>query len=310
MARTVYILGSGQDGGLPQFGARIAADMHARVDPLAVRLGPSICVLDDDGRCLLVDVSPDIKEQESRLLQLPAYAARPAGNPFDAVLLTHAHMGHYVGLAHFGREAANTRHLPVYCTDDMAVFLRGNAPWDQLVALDNVDLKPVGPARRARRQRPDPMLRQPIARIIEYERVEQDLSPWHGLHVRTIPVPHRGEYTDTIGVSVDGRLLYVPDIDDWRAWPDALNEVRKHEVCLLDGTFFSRDELPGRDLGEISHPFIEDTLAFFADEAKSRRIILTHFNHSNPVCDPASPQARRVLDAGFELAQEMMPIGL
>lgn len=310
MARTLYILGSGQDGGLPQFGARMSADMAARVDPLAVRLGPSVCVLDDDGRCLLIDASPDLKEQESRLLRLPAYASRPAGNPFDAVLLTHAHIGHYVGLAHFGREAANTRELPVYCTDDMAVFLRGNAPWDQLVKLANVELQAIGPARRAKRERHDPTVRQPIAGIMEYELVNRDIAPWPGLGVRTIPVPHRGEYTDTVGVSIDGKLLYVPDIDDWRAWSDAREEVRKHEVCLLDGTFFSRDELPGRDLREISHPFIEDTLEFFAEEAKSRRVILTHFNHSNPVCDPASPQARRVLDAGFELAQEMMAIEL
>ncbi|MBX3460066.1 MAG: MBL fold metallo-hydrolase [Planctomycetes bacterium] len=281
MARTLYILGSGQDGGLPQLGARIAADMHARVDPLAVRLGPSVCVLDDDGRCLLIDVSPDIKEQESRLLQVPAYAARPAGNPFDAVLLTHAHMGHYVGLAHFGREAANTRELPVYCTAKMDDFLRRNAPWDQLVALGNIALLPAA-----------------------------TMHPWPGLSIRTIPVPHRGEYTDTVGVSINNDILYVPDIDDWRQWPAAREEVARHRVCLLDATFYSRDELPGRDLKEISHPFIEDTLAFFADEAKSRRIILTHFNHSNPVCDPTSPQAGRVLDAGFELAQEMTAIAL
>ncbi|MCC7509329.1 MAG: MBL fold metallo-hydrolase [Planctomycetes bacterium] len=284
MACTLYILGSGQDGGLPQFGSRMAPDMAARVDPLAVRLGPSICVLEGDGRCFLIDVSPDIKEQESRLLTLPAYAARKPGNPFDAALLTHAHMGHYVGLAHFGREAANTRGLPVFCTDNMAAFLSGNAPWDQLVSLGNIELRPAGPA--------------------------QPISPWPGLNVRTMPVPHRGEYTDTVGVSLNEDVLYVPDIDDWRKWPAAREEIGRHSVCILDGTFFSRDELPGRDLKEISHPFIEDTIEFFAKEVKSRRIILTHFNHSNPVCDPASPQARRVIDAGFELAQEMTAVSL
>lgn len=292
MGLSVYILGSGQDGGLPQFGSRMAPDVAARLDPLAVRLGPSICVLDDDGRCFLVDVSPDIKEQESRLLRLPAYAARKPGNPFDGVLLTHAHMGHYVGLAHFGREAANTRELPVYCTEKMAAFLRDNAPWDQLVSLGNIELRPVGAT-----------LASP-GNIVDVSRAGQ--AP----PLRVIPVPHRGEYTDTIGVSVNEDVLYVPDIDDWRKWPAAREEIGKHRVCILDGTFFSRDELPGRDLNEISHPFIEDTIEFFAQEAKSRRIILTHFNHSNPVCDPASPQSRRVIDAGFELAQEMMAISL
>lgn len=285
MSLTAYILGSGQDGGLPQVGSRMAADTAARVDPLAVRLGPSICVLDDDGRCFLVDVSPDIKEQENRLLTIPGYAKRKPGNPFDAVLLTHAHMGHYAGLVHFGREAANCRELPVWCTDRMADFLRDNAPWDQLVSLGNIELRPTG-------------LSVP------------PIEPWPGLSIRAIPVPHRGEYTDTVGISINETLLYVPDIDNWDAWPAAPEEVGKHEVCLLDATFYSRDELPGRDLSEISHPFITDTLKKFGDLAKNRRIILTHFNHSNPVCDPGSKEARSVTAAGFELAQEMLQISL
>ncbi|MBZ0137339.1 MAG: MBL fold metallo-hydrolase [Planctomycetes bacterium] len=280
MTLTVHVLGSGQDGGLPQVGSRMAADMNARVDSLAVRLGPSICVLADDGRCFLVDVSPDIKEQENRLLTIPAYAKRKPGNPFDGVLLTHAHMGHYAGLVHFGREAANCRKLPVWCTDRMAEFLSNNAPWDQLVSLGNIKLHSAG----------------------------ETIEPWHGLRVRAIPVPHRGEYTDTIGISIDEKLLYVPDIDNWDAWPAAREEVAKHEVCLLDATFYSREELPGRDLGEISHPFITDTIETFADLAKDRRIILTHFNHSNPVCDPGGKEARSVIAAGFELAQEMLAI--
>ena len=291
MTQTVYIIGSGQDGGLPQFGSRMAPDMTARVDPLAVRLGPSICIVDQPvagapGSCFLVDVSPDIKEQEDRLLKLPAYAARATQNPFDGVLLTHAHMGHYAGLVHFGREAANCSNLPVWCTEKMAGFLSANAPWDQLVSLGNIELRAVGTRGRV------------------------SLQPWPGLSIRPIAVPHRGEYTDTVGISINETLLYVPDIDNWDAWPAAREEVGKHKISLLDATFYSRDELPGRDLSEISHPFITDTLKKFGDLTKDRRIILTHFNHSNPVCDPGSVQARAVLEAGFELAQEMMAIRL
>ena len=291
MTQTVYIIGSGQDGGLPQFGSRMAPDMTARVDPLAVRLGPSICIVDQPvagapGSCFLVDVSPDIREQEDRLLKLPAYAARVTKNPFDGVLLTHAHMGHYAGLVHFGREAANCSNLPVWCTEKMAGFLSANAPWDQLVSLGNIELRAVGTRGRV------------------------SLQPWPGLSIRPIAVPHRGEYTDTVGISINETLLYVPDIDNWDAWPAAREEVGKHKISLLDATFYSRDELPGRDLSEISHPFITDTLKKFGDLTKDRRIILTHFNHSNPVCDPGSVQARTVLEAGFELAQEMTAIRL
>ncbi len=300
MGRTLYILGSGQDGGLPQFGARMAPDMAARMDPLGVRLGPSVCVLGDDGACFLIDVSPDIKEQESRLLRLPAYAARTQSNPFEDVLLTHAHMGHYVGLAHFGREAANTDRLPVWCTPKMAAFLRENAPWEQLVSLGNIELCEVDVGATFT----SPSI---SATAVGASARATQVSP---LRIRAFAVPHRGEYTDTLGVSINEEILYVPDIDDWRVWPDARAEVAKHNVCILDGTFFSPDELPTRNLKEISHPFITDTIDFFADLTKDRRIILTHFNHSNPVCDPASRQALQVLQAGFELAQEMLAIPL
>jgi pyrroloquinoline quinone biosynthesis protein B len=291
MALTVYIIGSGQDAGLPQFGSRMAPDVSARLDPLAVRLGPSIAILNDQGRCFLVDASPDIKEQENRLLRIAAYAGRSAQNPFDGALLTHAHVGHYLGLAHFGREAANTDRLPVWCTARMAQFLRGNAPWDQLIQQKNIQLHEVvwGPTAPKK---------------------AQTIKPWAGLSIRLIPVPHRGEYTDTVGISINSKLLYVPDIDNWDAWPAARDEVKKHKVCLLDGTFYSAGELPGRNLKEVSHPMITDTLAKFSDLAKTRRLILTHFNHSNPVCDPASKEARNVQAAGFELAQEMMAIAL
>ena len=301
MTKTVYIIGSGQDGGLPQVGSRMVADMNARVDPLAVRLGPSICVVDDGpfadasgSRCFLVDVSPDIKEQENRLLKLPAYAARTARNPFDGVLLTHAHMGHYAGLVHFGREGANCSKLPVWCTEKMAGFLSANAPWEQLVSLGNIELRPVGAT-----------LASPAS--VEVIPRTGQAPP---LQIRLIPVPHRGEYTDTVGISINETLLYVPDIDNWDAWPAAREEVSKHKISLLDATFYSRDELPGRDLSEISHPFITDTLKKFGDLTEGRRIILTHFNHSNPVCDPGSAEARAVQDAGFELAQEMMAVPL
>ncbi len=278
MTARVYILGSGQDGGLPQFAARTEPNLNAHADASRQRLGPSICVLDDDGRCFLIDVSPDIKQQEARLLELPAYKSRPPGNPFDALLLTHAHMGHYAGLVHFGREAANTRDLPVYVTPKMSEFLATNAPWDQLVSLGNIRL----------------------------ENADATITPWDGLTVRTFLVPHRGEYTDTLGISINGTLLYVPDIDGWAQWADARAEVERHAVCLLDATFWDAGELPNRNLSEISHPFVTDTLEFFGDLAHGRRIVLTHLNHSNPLCDPDSAEAETARSAGFEIAHEMM----
>ncbi len=87
----LFILGSGQDGGLPQFGARWGMDDRARRDPHFARLGPSLCLVSRTAnsnsnvpipqdasttRALLIDVSPDIKDQYRRLLQEPSYCAR------------------------------------------------------------------------------------------------------------------------------------------------------------------------------------------------------------------------------------------
>lgn len=271
MRHTAFILGSAQDAGLPQFASRARPDMAARLDPLCERLGPSLAVLAEDGRCLLIDVSPDIKEQEKRLLKLPSFRG------IEAIALTHAHMGHYAGLVHFGREAANTRAVPCYCTPGMAAFLGRHAPWEQLLKLGNLAIRLL----------------------------EQKVEVWPGLTLTAFPVPHRAEYTDTIALSINGRLLYVPDIDAWEQWPRAREIVLAHEISLLDATFYSPDELPGRDMREVPHPPVTRTMEFFAKEARTRRLILTHLNHTNPLCDPGSDACREVSRRGFEVAQEM-----
>ena len=266
------------------------ADRTARLDPLASRLGPSLCVVSSTGLSFLLDVSPDIKAQEDRLLRIPAYAARAIGSgararaPFDAIALTHAHIGHYAGLVHFGREAASTDEIPCYCTPSMGAFLSKHAPWEQLVSLRNLVLRPLA--------------------------FEREVQIWPGLNITALAVPHRGEYTDTVAISLNGKLLYVPDIDDWAAWPRAREIVAAHEVSLLDATFFSAEELPGREMREVPHPLVPKTLDFFSDLAGKRRLILTHLNHTNPLTDPNSAATREVTHRGFEVAQEMMAIEL
>jgi len=144
---------------------------------------------------------------------------------------------------------------------------------------------------------------------------------WPGLRMKFISVPHRSEFTDTVGISINDKLLYIPDIDSWATWQAADEVVASHKVCLLDATFFDNNELPGRDLSTISHPFVVDTLKRFGhllsstqeEEKKKkekRRIILTHLNHSNPLTNSSTPAFKVVEDAGFEVASDMMCIYL
>ena len=273
MAGTLIVLGTAQDGGNPQLGSR------GRGRP---RLVSSVAVVMDDGSTLLADVSPDVKAQVAQLSAVEAYQARSTRNAVDHITLTHGHMGHYTGLVQFGKEAHNADRIPTWVTPSMAAFLTANEPWRSLVEGGHLDLRSgFGPV---------------------------VLEP--GLSLRLVPVPHRAELTDTVGISINDEVLFVPDIDSWADWPDAQQEVARHRVCLLDASFSSLDEIPGRDLGQIPHPLVSDTIERFGHLAADRRLILTHLNHSNPVAEPDSDAAAVVRSAGFEIAEDLMEIHL
>jgi len=260
----VTVLGSGQDGGLPQAAAVSDLDAEARTGGIPERTGPSLLV-EDHGKTLLCDVSPDFRLQ---------WWNRTA--PPDAIALTHAHIGHYAGLVHFGTEAMAAESVPVHASQRMFDFLKTNAPWSALVADGR-----IVPAGRA---------------------------GWAGHGIDLIPIPHREDFSDTVAVSVGGRVLWLPDIDDWDRWPDATAVVGSHEVAFLDATFWSADEIPGRSIEGIAHPLVPDTLERFSD--LSTKIVLTHLNHTNPVSDPASPESAIVGDAGFAVAVDGMSFEL
>jgi pyrroloquinoline quinone biosynthesis protein B len=178
----------------------------------------------------------------------------------------------------------------------MARFLRENGPWSQLVALGNLELREI----------------QPGAGGGEGGAVELG----EGVAVRAVAVPHRDEYTDTVGFRIEGpraTVLYVPDTDSWDAWGGRLDEVLEGvDVALVDATFYSAGELPGREVSEIGHPLITDSLERFGDavHAGRLRVHFIHLNHSNPALDPRSPERRAIEAAGFRVAEEGAEIPL
>jgi pyrroloquinoline quinone biosynthesis protein B len=257
MTVEAILLGTAQDGGLPQAGCPCAQCRAARHDPAERRWVSCLALVDHTAqRSWLIDATPDFREQVHALQQLAPDC------PLAGIALTHAHIGHYAGLIHLGREAWNTQGLPLYASEGMAAFLRGNAPWSQLVALDNVRLCPLLPDRETR------------------------LSP--RLSLLPIPVPHRDEFSDTLAFVVQGparRLFYCPDVDAWPLWErDLRSFVAGVDVALLDGTFFRAGELPGRDVSEIPHPLVSDTAERLAGVDCTVRLV--HLNHSNPLHRP------------------------
>jgi pyrroloquinoline quinone biosynthesis protein B len=131
-----------------------------------------------------------------------------------------------------------------------------------------------------------------------------------GVTVTAIRAPHRDEYADTLGFRIDGpshSLFYLPDTDSWLAWtqplPEALAGV---DYALLDGTFFSHDELPGRSVESIGHPLISQTLDLLEETVRTTElaVFFTHLNHSNPALDAGSAERKEIEARGFWVLEE------
>lgn len=284
----VIALGTAQDGGMPQTGCDCSRCAAARKDPALVRHVASLAIhVPATGHVYLVDATPDLPAQ---IEKIHAVKGHPEGKtdrrPVDGVLLTHAHIGHYLGLAHFGFESLNTKDLPVHVSPRMAEYLRGNGPWSQLVRLGNVALQEFRPGAR-----------------FELE---------EGLSVTAIQVPHRDEYSDTMAFLIRGpkkTLFYVPDTDTWKTWARPLPqflEEEKVDIALLDATFYSPDELPDRDVTKIKHPLVTDSMDLLAPLVKAGKlqVYFTHMNHSNPAMD-RDGAARKAIEArGFRVLDE------
>jgi pyrroloquinoline quinone biosynthesis protein B len=122
-------------------------------------------------------------------------------------------------------------------------------------------------------------------------------------------VPHRGPWSETVGLEIRGprkRALYVPDLDDFTPDHDPLDWIADVDRLYIDATFFSDDEIPWRDAAQVPHPRVEATLRRFSGLPPSERakVRFIHLNHTNPLLDPTSPVARRLLDEGYVLAAD------
>lgn len=274
---TLYVLGTVQDAGAPQLGCfkscckdlTLAEKAQRRVSSLALQISGS-------DQAVLFDASPDLPQQWQMLQQKGI-------KTLAAVFLTHAHMGHYGGLLHLGREAWNTDQVPVYAMPRMQLFMKDHAPWEQLIQLKNISLHP----------------------LVDQHTVQ--LS--QGLRVTPILVPHRDEYSETVAYWIQGpqkSALYLPDIDKWERWATPVESwIEKVDYAFLDATFFDGNELPNRTMAEIPHPFVAESMARFKNLSKSdkAKIYFIHLNHTNPLLQSDSPAYQSVSEAGFSVAQ-------
>jgi pyrroloquinoline quinone biosynthesis protein B len=284
-ALTTYtiLLGLAQDGGHPQAGCERECCAAAWADPSKGHRVAALGIADGAKRWL-VDATPDFAVQLRTLLH-DGTMGELAG-----ILLTHAHIGHYTGLVDLGREVMGAHLVPVYAMPRMRSFLAANGPWEMLERLQNIAVRPLE------------------------DGVAVRLSD--AVTVTPFAVPHRDEYSETVGFVVAGpnkKVLYLPDIDKWERWSTRIEDrIAQVDAAYVDGTFFSATEIPGRAMAEVPHPFVEESLARFASlpPGERKKIHFVHLNHTNPALDPSSAASRRVRDAGLAVGIEGEKVGL
>jgi pyrroloquinoline quinone biosynthesis protein B len=285
------VLGTSQDGGVPQANCFTGYCARVRSGEVAAPRVACLGIVDPATSArFLIDATPDFVAQVGDLVELPRQGDQRSArtgtlrleDELQGILLTHAHMGHYTGLLHCGREAAATDHLPVYASTAMTKLLRSNQPFKTLIDEGRLDLKEIS-----------------IGTVVE-------LTP--NLSVTPLSVVHRAELTDTVGLLINGpsrSLMYVPDADRWAGWPVPFGDwLDKSDIAVLDGTFYSAEELGHRWQGEVPHPPVADTVEALKARAGSRPAVwFTHLNHTNPLWEKDSAQRAAVEDAGFGVAQ-------
>lgn len=285
----ILVLGVAQDAGYPQTACRRACCAAVAADPSLGRHVACLAIVDPlSGQRWIIDATPDFREQLALLDAVAppdSGAAGIASQPLlDGILLTHAHIGHYTGLQDLGREVTGASGVPVYAMPRMKAFLERNGPWRQLVELGNIELRPIA--------------------------ADQLLALNERLSITPLLVPHRDEFSETVGFRIQGPsrwVLYIPDIDKWERWDRSIEEeIARVDVALLDGTFFSGDELGGRDMSEIPHPSVRETMKRLASlpPAERAKVRFIHLNHTNPLLNPGSKASGEVRGNGFAVAEQ------
>jgi len=275
----LMVLGISQDGGYPQAGCqKVCCQIYEKIKTDKHYI-TSLALIDKNTNSVwLIDCTPDFKEQWTMVdLYLNGNAK------LKGIILTHAHIGHYLGLAQLGREVMGADAVPVYVMPRMKSFLESNGPWDQLVKLENIKLREIQ--------------NESVVKLTE----ELELKP--------VLVPHRDEYSEVVGFIIYGphkTISFIPDIDKWENWDKDIGEViESSDISFIDATFYDENELPDRDMSEIPHPFVVESMDLLKNltHKNKSKVHFIHLNHTNPL-HYDSELLKSLREKGFNVAEQ------
>ena len=288
---SLVVLGNVQDAGSPHIACKKACCAELFKNPDHTRKVVSLgLIIPESKETYLFEATPDIPAQLKMLNELAPFEHKETP---DGIFLTHAHIGHYAGLMYLGKEAMDADNVPVFCMPRMKKFIESNGPWSQLVKLKNIV--------------PTNWLIQEGCSAFIIAKLPDTIVNYIS-KVQPYLVPHRDEFSETVGYSISSqskKALFIPDIDKWEKWNENIVElIPKFDYAFLDGTFYDGNELPGRDIKQIPHPFVIESMELFKDLSKEdkAKIYFIHFNHTNPLLNKNSKEYKEVIKRGFNIA--------
>ena len=273
----LYVLGTSQDAGYPQVGCQNICCQAAWDNPELKKFPSSIAIINkEDRKYWLIDITPEIKTQIQMIDKFDC--------SLEGIFITHAHIGHYMGLINLGLEVMNLKNIPVYVMSKMKDFIIKNTLLNQLVKNNNIKLSLISDG--------------------------VDININNNFTIQAFDVPHRNELSETVGYKIVGQkksAIYIPDIDSWDGFKKNLFKlINDNDILFLDGTFYQKSEIQTRDIKKIPHPEIVDTMEMLTDlsDKDKQKIHFIHFNHTNDAIRKGSEAYNTIIDSGFSISQE------
>ena len=272
----VTVLGIAQDGGHPQPGCLRPCCANITEPHYPVSLG----IRSSKGTNLLIEATRNLGDQFTLWGQTKV----------DHLLLTHAHLGHVDGLGLFGREAIAARDIELHVSDDMYHLIDRTPQWNLMVQQGVFNIRTF------------------TAGDVVFSQGE--------LSIEAVRIPHRAELSDMHAFIIRGpskSLLFLTDHDTWNETLtvhdcSSIRELLAKlnvDIALIDGTFWSEDELAGRNQATVPHPPVLQTLNMLGSrEDGDPDIIFTHLNHTNPLYNRDSEQYAEVERLGWSVAYQ------
>ncbi|MBY0335128.1 MAG: pyrroloquinoline quinone biosynthesis protein PqqB [Acetobacteraceae bacterium] len=301
------ILGAAAGGGFPQWNSAGPGCQRARAgDPAAPpRTQASLAVSADGERWLLVNASPDLRQQ---IAATPALHPRPGtlrNSPIAAVALTGAEVDTVMGLLHL-RER---QPFALYGAEPALAVLDGNPIFRAL----NPAIVPRRALPAGRAIAPQDAAGEPLGLTVEAYAVPGKVPLFQ--EAADGSDPGRAEDGEALGLAISAGGATLHWIPGCAAFPPALAERLRGADCVcFDGTLFEDDEMIRMGAGpktgrRMGHMPVVETIATFAPLGVQRRI-LVHLNNTNPALLADSPERARLAAEGWEVAEDGMEITL